>query len=688
LEYWLMKTDLLKKRQNPTLFGAKEIQQKARKYLMENSKLQEQPFWSGLDTPLQENAMKCFSMLEVQEEKKEMVAKTKSKSALYVCLSGNAFIRNMRTDVTKRYGPGDVFGGIESFNEVVNNFTSIHNETPYTEDDFLIEFEAGTFMRLDLKDLYNTVLRPDPGEEERLQEAMNIAASVKISGISWENQTDDDKFYIQVYQRAQHRVNKVLFGLMDSYRMIPKNASMSAYKYYNEGRPKREIFLDPCERTWVFVVIDGTVRVDLCPTGTTTAHTFTCQHKDNEPIHVKLKTMPLIRMGSGSVLCLFPECFSIGAQDEDSLADFPFSTMGHSHPQHSQHAQSPHIHADNQMKHSASGGRLSAKPRTASARPSSRPVQSAGFGSPSKPSSSSGFSSNFPHNRPARSSVQSATVRALLAAASVEGWVVPVGSDSTGGSAGSGGGQLMNKMAEQFIPCTHPPKVPGSLYNIRLTFETETTYLAVPCSNFTKILGDSKLCLPKIADEVAWHLRSANDLVKGRIDKLLPWIQGDIAFDPTERAHKKKEELGFLPAVLGPTDTTFQPTIGSFNISGDEFQNTVTAAEEPDSPSVQGRNAKDDVMSSLLNELRNSSKLSPVRDSQSNMFLTQPLTFGDSDAGSFNELGTFGEDSGSDSDFSAGAFDRIASPPPSLKPPAPRGLARPQLPSPKRSYPP
>ena len=65
-DYWSMKTDLLKKRQDPTLFANKDVQQKTRDYLIQNTKLKETQFFKKFDEEDQEKATKCFTMQEVQ----------------------------------------------------------------------------------------------------------------------------------------------------------------------------------------------------------------------------------------------------------------------------------------------------------------------------------------------------------------------------------------------------------------------------------------------------------------------------------------------------------------------------------------------------------------------------------------------------------------------------------------------
>lgn len=68
------------------------------------------------------------------------------------------------------------------------------------------------------------------------------------------------------------------------------------------------------------------------------------------------------------------------------------------------------------------------------------------------------------------------------------------------------------------------------LYHIRMTFDSPTTYLAVPIENFDKILDNEELILPEMASEIKAQLQYANSSIYTRIKGLLPWILGNQDF--------------------------------------------------------------------------------------------------------------------------------------------------------------
>lgn len=57
----------------------------------------------------------------------------------------------------------------------------------------------------------------------------------------------------------------------------------------------------------------------------------------------------------------------------------------------------------------------------------------------------------------------------------------------------------MQQSVDRFFPRHKPRKVKGAQYRIRIVFEKETTYLALPYTNFKRIIDDGKLIIPKIA---------------------------------------------------------------------------------------------------------------------------------------------------------------------------------------------
>ena len=209
--------------------------------------------------------------------------KNRLRASVYVVLSGTASVVKGGTTEAVVYQPGQVFGATDLFNDVVKNLDAYNNIEPEFPDD-VVELENGTFMRLELGDLYNRVLNPPVEEEEDTREE-----DERIAEMSYEDLTEDDKFYIRVYKRTKELVNKNFFSFCDAYRMIPKNASMPAFKFYHEGSLGREIYLDENDPIFVFIIIEGAVRVDLATTRENRGHhALSCKRKGRKPMFVKV----------------------------------------------------------------------------------------------------------------------------------------------------------------------------------------------------------------------------------------------------------------------------------------------------------------------------------------------------------------------------------------------------------------
>jgi hypothetical protein len=294
MEYWSMKKELLRKKQDPTVFASKEVQRKTRGFVVNHSNLKDQEFWHHLDENDQETAMKCFTMQEVPAPRKEILFKNRWQAAVFVCLSGSATIKNSKTNHERRYGAGEIFGELDLFTKIVRDKEPMDLEHPDEKgpSENIIHFGEGTFMRMQLKDLFSSVISPDPALEEAVAFQRRKETAEQISGIPWDNMTEEDKFFVRIYERTRELVNKQFFCFLDSYKMVPRNAGMASHRYLNQGNKGRDAYLDGRDQTWVFIILDGSLRLELVPTKEYSAeHTISCIAADgNKSIHVKVRT--------------------------------------------------------------------------------------------------------------------------------------------------------------------------------------------------------------------------------------------------------------------------------------------------------------------------------------------------------------------------------------------------------------
>lgn len=82
-----------------------------------------------------------------------------------------------------------------------------------------------------------------------------------------------------------------LFEFMNSYHMIPRNAKMLAHKYYNEADTGRVNYIEPEDGLFVFVVINGCMRLEILPVGhefLDKRHSIGCNRKGNTTLSVSV----------------------------------------------------------------------------------------------------------------------------------------------------------------------------------------------------------------------------------------------------------------------------------------------------------------------------------------------------------------------------------------------------------------
>ena len=279
---------MLQARNDPKLLNDPEFVKKSLQYYEGNTDLTRQSFWIKMDEDTRFKTLQSLILQEVLEPQQVRMTATIDKAAVYIVLSGTVEITTDPTQEGILLGPGSVFGAVELFNRVQENIEYYRNmDTSEVIHDGVLtaKVKQGAFVRLSLDDYINRVHGIDYEEEARKTRAEDS----KIAEIPWEDLTDDDKFYIRVYKRTREIVNRHLFAFLDAYRMIPKNARTQSYKYFSEVEIFREIILNPNDPPCIYIIIDGSIRVELeTKRGKDKAHTVTCKRKNRKPMVLKV----------------------------------------------------------------------------------------------------------------------------------------------------------------------------------------------------------------------------------------------------------------------------------------------------------------------------------------------------------------------------------------------------------------
>lgn len=180
-----------------------------------------------------------------------------------------------------------------------------------------------------------------------------------------------------------------------------------------------------------------------------------------------MKSMPLMLLSPGSVMCIQSECFTL-ADPKDTLDPESYEAL-------------------------CSPTTKNALSLTPSAPPSAG--NRGGKGVLSK------FRSNFPHDKLPSTGAATPNMARRGSDSSIDTFATTrtAATMNTFNTIGSSIDSRVHKKSDHFVPRSTPPNVHDAKYHIKMVFEAHTTFLAVPYANFERILDDGKLVLPKIA---------------------------------------------------------------------------------------------------------------------------------------------------------------------------------------------
>lgn len=283
---------MMQVKRNPKFIDSPEFIKQAMYYYSTNSKLMEQHFWKQLKEDAQIRLLQSLILQEIDEINNLRMATSKNRGAIYIILSGTAEVKRDTEQEEELIGPGGVFGAVDLCNKIVDNIEEYRkmDDNELLDNHILtIKMHKGSYVRIGINDLFRNVFPVDNTEAIKKARAEDSA----IAEIPWEDLTEDDKFYIKVYKRTRDMIHKDLFAFLDSYRTIPKNARMPAFKYYFEREKDREIILNEADPMHVYVIIDGRVRIEVEAKQNSdhTRHTLSCKRKGRRPMIVKVKNI-------------------------------------------------------------------------------------------------------------------------------------------------------------------------------------------------------------------------------------------------------------------------------------------------------------------------------------------------------------------------------------------------------------
>lgn len=318
-EFWSLKSLFIQAKKDPHLLSSEVFQQRALQYFEKSSALAKQKFWASLSEEARKKAAKYFVLQEVMDVSHSRMVQTKDSAAVYIVLNGSATVKVNDGGEERIYNTGDIFGAIDIFNDAYENADKTEEkmeEESLNQNQRVMtaQMKKGTYLRISLADFYKHVLSVD-----KVVAGVDQEELTRIAELSWDELTDEDRFFIDVYLRAQQVLRADLFAFATTFRLIPYNARVPAAKFYKEGHIGHIIELNP-SAPMLFIVLNGAVRIEIETSRQKkdTVHNVSCKRKGKKPMTVKTFSMPLLLLGAGALLNLSKECYAVGLPEDPS----------------------------------------------------------------------------------------------------------------------------------------------------------------------------------------------------------------------------------------------------------------------------------------------------------------------------------------------------------------------------------
>ena len=497
-------------KKNPELLYDPAKQEAILKYLEKYTNLGNCHFWQCLQP---EEKVKCLRYFRLQEMKDKAVRilPDTSKAELFIVLQGSATVLTGKFYSEDTSEEGALFGSIDLFDQLMELHRwrikrdpepTFDKLPPLNEPEGVIigKMAKGCLLRLSLDDFYTNVIRENPKDESALKEQQMRDEAQLIAGLSWEDMTPDDKFYVRVYKKAERVLSPKILVVLDHCRLIPRNARTTAYKYFHTGNPGKELHVHMHDEPNLFVFITGSVRLEVgvpkrkyCDDGEDTMHTVTFKRRGQKSMIMKKNTMPLTSFHGGSVMTLTSDCFTV-TEPVVQEADESIYT-----PKPPTKLLADTMNKAAKLKIMSSSGSLSSSPVPSISRNSSIPGM--GWTGPEM----TAFTPPKPRT-----------------------------ADTTRGRSwdhDDGG----------------PSEDEGARYDLRIVFDAPTDYLQIPIStidSFLFAIGErDRILMSPFVKAFRKEVAMVRNRIKGRVLGVKSWIEGNTDFFPIEKP------LGIISAV-------------------------------------------------------------------------------------------------------------------------------------------
>jgi len=263
-------------------------------------------------------------------------------SELYIVLNGNVLMENNEDDQKVMLGQGRVFGTPDFFAKEWDFEKADANERAImkrqaearqrVEDQIEAKrkeegggskkpprvitalMEKGAVLRIRLADYKEHVLGiPPPRAPGGDYDDSSEPTDTEISGIPTELMTEADFDCVRVTRLAKRKLAATMYDFMAKNQLIPHNAEIMSSEFVMKGSMGREKLI---EQGWVYVVIEGTIRLQIVKSGAKKQGTLACEREPGgQSLSIKTRTMPITLIESGITFLLRENCFTVGVEN-------------------------------------------------------------------------------------------------------------------------------------------------------------------------------------------------------------------------------------------------------------------------------------------------------------------------------------------------------------------------------------
>ena len=340
-DYWQLKGLLMKVKFQPKIVQEETYQQKFISYIRKYSNFEGFGFWHYLNPDQRKEAVQYIRLQEF--DNKTLVIKSNRDSAMvYVLINGQITLKT--NGDTHTLSAGTTFGFVDLFNEVmeIHRWRRKDTKEPALKDlelneendHIIMNFHKATVICLSLPDYYNNVLLEQ--DKNGVQDEILMREEFSnISGLAWDELTDDDKFYVRVYITARSRFPKNVFDCLNNFKIVPVNARVPAYKYFKSNSYGSHIILKKDIECPMIIVIKGSFRVDIVMNKSSVSNQgskiILHRHSSDDGrgnMAVSKKSMSLIRIDAGGILLPTPDVFEVFANRVKAEKEARFIASG------------------------------------------------------------------------------------------------------------------------------------------------------------------------------------------------------------------------------------------------------------------------------------------------------------------------------------------------------------------------